>query len=109
MHPQGADLISRMTIFSLLLSLMLGLGIKMLTDGRHDACDAYLDGNPLAQSSEYVPSGTRMIAVPCDDWLMRQPLVVQMLCLLELCLALACLLNALADLRDWLNARKRSD
>jgi hypothetical protein len=99
--------ISRVTIFSLLLGLMLGLGISMWSGNQHDACAAYLDGNKLAQSSEYVPSGTRLIAVPCNVWLMRQPVKVQILCLVDLCLAVVFLLNAVGDLRDSLEARKR--
>ena len=100
-------MISRVTLFSLLLGLMLGLGIWMESRSPRDACAAYLNGNKWAQSSEYVNSGTRMIAVPCNDWIMRQSLQVQLLCLLDLCLAVVFLLNALGDLRDWHVARNR--
>jgi hypothetical protein len=58
-------MISRVTLFSLLLGLMLAIGIWMWSDAQHDACFAYLNGNKSAQSVEYVASGTRMIAVPC--------------------------------------------
>lgn len=100
-------MISRVTLFSLLLGLMLGLGIWMGTSGHRDACSAYSGGEKPAQSSEYVASGSQMIAVPCNDWFMRQSFHVQMLCLVELCLAAIFVLNALGDLRDWQVARKR--
>jgi hypothetical protein len=100
--------ISRVTLFSFLLSVMLGLGIAMSSAGRRGGCSAYLDGNRSAQSVEYIASGSRMIAVPCNDWLMRQTFRVQILCLLDLCLAAVFVLNALGDLRDWLVARRRT-
>ena len=100
-------MISRVTVFSLLLGLMLGLGILFWSAGQRDACTPYLEGNKSAQRSMYVPSGTRLIAVPCNDWIMRQPLRVQVLCLADLGLALIFVLNALGDLRNWLEARKR--
>jgi hypothetical protein len=103
----GAAVISRVTLYSLLLGLMLGLGIWMGSSSQHDACSAYLDGNKSAQSIEYVPSGTRLIAVPCSDWIMRQSLKIQLLCMVDLCLGVVFLLNAVGDLRDSLAARKR--
>jgi hypothetical protein len=99
--------ISRVTIFSLLLSLMLGIGIWSWSSGQRDACSAYLAGNKTAQSSEYVASGTRLITVPCSDWLMRQPQRVQLLCLANLGLVAVFVLNALGDLRDWFAMRRR--
>jgi hypothetical protein len=100
-------MISRVTIFSLLLSLMLAIGIYFWSSGRRDACAAYLAGDSAAQSSEYVASGSRMIAVPCRDWTMRQPLRVQLLCLADLGLVIVFVLDAAGDLRDWLAARRR--
>lgn len=98
--------ISRVTIFSLLLALMLGLGIYMRAQGERDACNSYpADGVPPAR--EYVVSGTRQIAVPCSDWWMRQPLTVQVFCMADAALAILFLLNALTDLRDWLAMRRR--
>jgi len=99
--------ISRVTIFSLLLGLMLGIGIRMWSDAHSDVCAAYLAGDTRAPSSEWVSSGTRLISVPCRDWIMRQPLRVQILCLLDLALGMVFVLNALADLRGWLQMRRR--
>jgi hypothetical protein len=100
-------MISRVTLFLLLLGLMLGLGIRLWSEGQRDACAPYLEGNKSAMASEYVPSGTRLIAVPCRDWIMRQSLRIQILCLLDLVLAALFVLNALADLQAWLRSRRR--
>ncbi|HEV2645283.1 MAG TPA: hypothetical protein VGU46_02855 [Acidobacteriaceae bacterium] len=100
-------MISRVTIFALLLALMLGIGIESWSSGHRDACTPYLAGDKAAQSRMYVASGSRMIAVPCNDWTMRQPLQIQLLCLVDLALAVVFALSAAADLRDWLAARRR--
>lgn len=100
-------MISRVTLFSLLLGLMLALGIWRDSSERRDACSAYLDGNKSAQTIEYVASGSRMIAVPCNDWFMRQTFRMQMLCLLDLCLTAVFVLNALGDLQEWFAERGR--
>jgi hypothetical protein len=99
--------ISRVTLFSLLLGLLLAAGIRLWSDSQRDACAPYLAGASTVQRSEWVVSGTRMIEVPCSQWLMRQPLRVQVVCLLDLVLAVTFVLNALADLRDWLAMRRR--
>jgi hypothetical protein len=48
-----------------------------------------------------------MIEVPCNDWFMRQPLRVQVLCMLDMALGVVFLLNALSDLQGWLQRRRR--
>jgi hypothetical protein len=100
-------MISRVTIFSLLLGLMLGVGIRLWSIERKDPCAAYLAGDPKASASQWVLSGTRLIEVPCSEWLLRQPMRVQVLCLLDAALAAVFLLNALADLRKWPEMRRR--
>jgi hypothetical protein len=99
--------VSRVTLFSLLLGAMLGLGIWMGTSGHRDGCSAYLDGNKSAQSSEYVASGSQLMAVPCDVWIMRQSPRVQLLCLVDLCMAVVFVLNALGNLQDWFALRRQ--
>jgi hypothetical protein len=99
--------ISRVTIFSFLLALLLGAGIWRWNSGHTDACEAYLAGDKTAQATEYVLSGTRTIVVPCDEWLPRQPVKVQVLCLLDLVLSVVFLLHAWGDARDWLEAWRR--
>jgi hypothetical protein len=98
---------SRVTLFSLLLALLLGVGIRLWTEEQRDACTPYLAGDTKAQKSEWVMSGTRTIEVSCDDWIMRQPLRVQVLCLLDVALTVLFVLNALSDLREWLEIRRR--
>ncbi|HEY4379899.1 MAG TPA: hypothetical protein VGN01_06100 [Acidobacteriaceae bacterium] len=100
-------MISRITVFSLLLGLMLALGIRMWNDAHPDDCARTLAIQGVMPPSEYVISGTRQIVVPCNDWIMRQPLRIQILCLVDLTMAVMFVLNALADLRGWLQMRRR--
>jgi hypothetical protein len=102
-----ATVISRVTLFSLLLGLMLAAGIWLWNDGDKDDCSRPMAADGTMPTYEYVISGTRQIEVPCDDWIMRQPLRVQILCLLDLALAMLFVLNALADLRGRLEMRRR--
>jgi hypothetical protein len=100
-------LISRVTLFSLLLALMLGAGIR-LWDARHlDNCSLYMAGDKTLPASEMVVSGSREIEVPCSDWIMRQTLTMQVLCLVDLVLGVLFFLNALADLQRWFQSRRR--
>jgi hypothetical protein len=98
---------SRVTLFSLLLALLLGVGIRLWTDGHRDACTPYLSGDTKAQKSEWVVSGTRQIEVSCNDWITRMPQRIQILCLLDLVLGVVFVLNALSDLHEFLEFRRR--
>jgi len=100
-------MISRVTLFSLLLGLMLATGIMYWTGGLRDNCARYLAGDKTLPATEWVVSGTRTIEVSCDDWTMRQPMRIQILCLLDIVLAVLFVLNALIDLRNWLEMRRR--
>lgn len=99
-------MISRVTIFSLLLGLMLGVGIYAWAQGRRDECTSYPPGG-RAPVREMVASGTREIEVPCSDWWMRQPLGAQILCIADAALGVVFLMNALQDARSWLVMRRR--
>jgi len=86
---------------------MLGLGIR-LWDARHqDNCALYNAGDRSVPSSILVVSGTREIEVQCNDWIMRQPLKVQLLCLVDLVIGVVFFFNALSDLQQWLRMRRR--
>jgi hypothetical protein len=98
-------MISRVTIFSLLLGLMLGVGIYAWAQGRRDDCMRYPPGG-RAPATEMVVSGTREIEVPCSDWWMRQPLGAQILCIADAALGVVFLVNALQDTRAWLAMRR---
>ena len=102
----GAAMISRVTLFSLLLGLLLASGIRLWCDGHPDACTRYLAGDTAAQKSEWVVSGTRIIEVPCDEWFMRMPLKMQILFMLDAALGVVFVLNALSDTREWLQMRR---
>ena len=100
--------ISRVTLFSFLLALLLAVGIRMWTDAQRDDCARYLAGDATAPASELVVMGSRTVVVSCNQWLPRQPVKVQMLCLLELVLAAVFLMNALHDLHGWLQRSRRA-
>lgn len=97
-------MISRVTIFSLLLGLMLGLGIWMHTSGERDRCNTYPAGG-VPPKSESIVSGTHEIEAPCSDWWIRQPMQIQILSIADAGLAMIFVLNALIDLRAWLEWR----
>ncbi len=86
---------------------MLGLGIRMWDADRQDDCALYLAGNKGAPASVLVLSGSRQIEVSCDDWLMRQPMKVQLLCLIDLVIFVVFFFNALSDLQQWMQMRRR--
>ena len=98
-------MISRVTLFSLLFCLLLGVGVRRWSLMHPDNCDRYLAGNKKLPSTEFVISGTRQIAVPCNQWLMRQPERIQILCLLDLLLAATFVVNAVGDIQKLLAAR----
>ena len=100
-------MISRVTIFSLLLALLLAAGIWRWSAVQRDACSPYLGGDRMAPSTMYVVTGTRTVVIPCDDWLERQPGRVQLLCLVDFVLVVMFGLNALQDARGWFAMRRR--
>lgn len=100
-------MISRVTIFSLLLGLMLAMGLWLRNTQQTDNCSRYMAGDKSLPASEYVVTGSRTVVVPCSDWLARQPVWVQVLCLVELALGVVFVLNALLDLRNLLEMRRR--
>jgi hypothetical protein len=100
-------MISRQTIVTLLLALLLGVGLKFWALGQADDCDDYLAGDKTAPASQVVESGSRSIDVPCEAWIPRQSFWVQILCLLELVVLVAFTISSVGDLRDWIVSRRR--
>ena len=96
-----------MTIFSLLLALLLGVGMRLWGIGRGDTCAQYLAGDAKAPPTEVVATGTRTIVVPCEEWLPRQPVTVQVLCLVDLILAAVFVVRGLGDARGGFQAWRR--
>jgi hypothetical protein len=99
--------ISRITLFSLLVGLLLATGLRIWYVDRNDACTRYMAGDKSLPASEWVITGTQRIEIPCSHWLERMPLGVQLLCLCDGALATIFLLNGAADTRAWLQARRR--
>ena len=95
-------MISRRTIASFFLAIMIFLGIRLWIVNHHDPCDSYLPGHVLPQTV-YVESGTRTVEVPCSWWLPRQPDWLQMVCLLDLAAIVVFLLSV------WLDVKRRSE
>jgi len=104
----SAFAISRTTLFSLLLGLLLASGIRLWAVGHRDDCDRYMAGETKLPASQWVVSGTRTIEVPCNDWVLRQPMAVQLLCLADLVLIVVFVLHGLGDARRWFERRGQS-
>ena len=98
---------SRVTLVSLLLAVMLAIGIHLWTMQQRDACSPYLSGDTKAPQSEWVMEGSREVEVSCRNWIERQSLTVQILCMLDGVIVILFLVNALSDLKEWLEARQR--
>jgi hypothetical protein len=90
--------IGRRTIFSLLLALMILLGLRAWLIDHQTLCDHYLAGARKLPSSVYVQQGNSLVEVPCTDWLQRQPVGVDIVCLLDLAVFVVFLLSLLQDL-----------
>jgi hypothetical protein len=100
-------LISKVTLFSFLLMLLLAMGIRLWTLEHVDPCAAYLSGDKTALPWQMMAMDKRAVPVPCSVWWARQPQGIQILCLLDIALAAVFLMNALGDLRDMLTRRRR--
>jgi hypothetical protein len=99
-------MISRQSLVSLLLALILGFGLKVWALGQNDNCDDYLGGDKSAASSESVAAGSYSVDVPCEAWIPRQSSAVQILCLVELLVIITFAISFVGDVRDW-NATRR--
>jgi hypothetical protein len=99
--------ISRVTLFSLLLALLLWAGIALRNARQKDECTRYLAGDSSAPATQTVVTGTRVIEVPCTDWMDRQPQSVLLLCLIDVLLLVMFALNAATDVRRWVQVRQR--
>jgi len=99
--------ISRRTIFSLLLALMIVAVLRAWLIDHRDNCDRYMAGDRTVPSSEYIESGTRTVEVPCDQWLMRQPAWVQGVCLLDLTVLVVFALSVCQDVARWRRLRRK--
>jgi hypothetical protein len=77
-------MISRRTIFSLVLALLIFFAIRAWWVQHPDNCQRYLAGDKSFPPVQYVKSGSYMIPMDCRWWLPRQPTLVQAACLLDM-------------------------
>ncbi len=99
-------MVSKVTVFSLLFALMLGVGIERWNVQHQDECAHFLAGEKGYSSTVMVTTGTHQVELPCAIWLPRQPTKIQILCLLDFVVAVVFFLNATADLRRAWEARR---
>jgi hypothetical protein len=99
--------ISRVTLISFLAAVLLTLGLYLWNANHWDDCARYLAGERWLPSAQAVDSGAQQIDVPCEQWLPRQPLILQLLCLGDLVLLFVFFLNAWGDFLEW-NRMKRA-
>jgi hypothetical protein len=90
-------MISRKTLLSLLVALLLAGCIKAYTLSLHNPCEAYLAGQRDAPETVVVNPQGRAYQVPCNQWFLRQPPSVQVLCLADGGVFIVFLFNAVAD------------
>ena len=99
-------MISRRTLYSLLTALLLTIGLYLWNANRWDDCQRYLAGDKSLPSSQIVESEGHSVEVPCEQWFLRQPSAILLLCLLDLLLIVVFVLNALSDVRNWRQTRR---
>ena len=98
-------MISRTTIYSLLLGLILALALFMRITRERDRCNTYPAGG-IPPRTEYVVSGTRQFEISCSDWWMRRPQSTQILLIVDIGLGMIFVLFAAGDLRSWVQRAK---
>ncbi len=93
-------MISRITLGSLLLALLIPSGMAVWLSGHRDSCARFLAGDRSLPPSQMVAAGTQMVEVPCTEWLPRQSMWIQILCLVELVVVMVFVLHAVGDWRE---------
>ena len=89
-------MISRQTIFSFLLTLLVGLGVFAWNGSKRDECD--LAGPDRARVVVPVgQAGRKVLVASCSEWLPRQPAWVQGCCFLNGALAVVFVVSLAAD------------
>ena len=64
-------MISRLTIFALLLGLLVGVGLVAWNNGHRDGCDGLTGAAREQMQVEVGQSGRHVVAVPCSSWRLR--------------------------------------
>ncbi len=99
-------MISRRTIISLFLVAIIFLGIRVWMLGHRDDCERPVGTDHALPKSVYVESGTRLVEMPCDEWLPRQPVGVQLACLGDRAVGVVMVLSVAMDWRKWRERRR---
>jgi hypothetical protein len=99
--------ISRVTLLTFVLAMMVLLGLYNWKRGHRDDCDAYLAGVPGMPATQMVAAGTRTVEAPCRLWALRQPLSVQTWCLAELVLLGIFAMEGMVDVKEEVARRRR--
>lgn len=97
-----------MTLGSLLVALLIPSGIAVWLSGHRDSCSRFLAGDRSRPSTQMVAVGAQTMEVPCTEWIPRQPIAVQLLCLVELVAVLVLGIHVAGDVRDWMQMRPGS-
>jgi hypothetical protein len=98
--------ISRVTLVSFLLALLLTAGIYLWSAEHWDDCARYMAGDTSLPSSEVVDVGDPQVEVQCGQWLPRQPVALQVMCLVDLVAVIVFTLNAVGNFLEWKQARR---
>ena len=85
---------------------MLGLwvGLKIWAVEHTDDCDRYVAGDGSKPDAVEVRSGTRKIVVPCNVWVARQPVGVQVVFLVEMAVGVVFVVSGVGDWMRWWEA-----
>jgi hypothetical protein len=98
-------MISRRTIFSFLLTLLVGLCLRVWVLGQRDPCDSLAPGGQHP-ASVYVESGTRTVEMSCTTWFPRQPAWFLALCLVNMVIGVVFILSACGEWVSWREGKR---
>src|SRR5580704_3912854 len=99
-------MISRVTLGSFLLVLLVTAGIYLWSAEHWDDCARYMAGDTSLPSSEMVDVGDHQVEVQCGQWFPRQPVGLQVTCLIDLVVIIIFSLNGLGDFLEWRRVKR---
>ena len=90
-------MISRQTIFALLLALLVAGGLRLWVLEHRDDCDRLDPQTRRTPTMVVVQTGSRQALMPCNVWLPRQPLGLQIGCVADAALFVVFLVSVWSD------------